>query len=37
MSLVIAAESIPLHIDSGGVARVAGTRVTLDTLVAAFE
>lgn len=28
---------VPIHTDSDGVIRVSGTRVTLDTLVAAFE
>jgi uncharacterized protein (DUF433 family) len=37
MPLVVGAESIPLAIDSEGVARVSGTRVTLDTIVAAFH
>jgi uncharacterized protein (DUF433 family) len=37
MSLMIAAEPIPLAIDADGVVRVGGTRVTLDTIVAAFE
>src|SRR5947209_19468777 len=37
MSLVIAAEPLPLHTDAEGVIRVGGTRVTLDTLVAAFR
>jgi uncharacterized protein (DUF433 family) len=37
MPLVVGAESIPLAIDSDGVARVSGTRVTLDTIVAAFH
>jgi uncharacterized protein (DUF433 family) len=35
--LVIAAEPIPLEADADGVVRVSGTRVTLDTVVAAFE
>ena len=30
-------ERVPIDTDSDGVIRVAGTRVTLDTLVAAFE
>ncbi len=34
---MIAAESIPLETDADGVVRVGGTRVTLDTVVAAFE
>src|SRR6266849_6145333 len=37
MSLVIAAETMPLRRDADGIFRVAGTRVTLDTLVAAFH
>src|ERR1700722_68350 len=37
MSLVVAAEPMPLFADPDGVVRVAGTRVTLDTLVAAFR
>lgn len=30
-------ERIPIHTDADGVVRVAGTRVTLDTIVAAFD
>lgn len=30
-------ERIPVHTDADGVVRVGGTRVTLDTLVAAFD
>ena len=30
-------ERVPIQIDADGVVRVAGTRVTLDTLVAAFD
>jgi uncharacterized protein (DUF433 family) len=30
-------ERIPVHTDADGVIRIGGTRVTLDTLVAAFE
>jgi uncharacterized protein (DUF433 family) len=37
MTLVIATEPIPLETDADGVARVGGTRVTLDTIVAAFN
>lgn len=37
MTLVIDTEPVPLAGDVEGVARVGGTRVTLDTLVAAFE
>jgi uncharacterized protein (DUF433 family) len=36
MALVIAAEPVPLETDAEGVARVGGTRVTLDTIVDAF-
>jgi uncharacterized protein (DUF433 family) len=35
--LTIAAKPIPLEADTNGVVRVSGTRVTLDTVVAAFE
>jgi uncharacterized protein (DUF433 family) len=37
MALVIAAEPIPLETDADGVVRVRGTRVTLDTIVIAFN
>jgi uncharacterized protein (DUF433 family) len=37
VSLVLTAERPPLATDSAGVVRVAGTRVTLDTVVAAFH
>ncbi len=37
MSLSIETELIPLETDVDGVVRVGGTRVTLDTMVAAFE
>jgi len=37
MTPVIEAESIPLLTDSDGVIRVSGTRVTLDTVVSAFN
>jgi len=37
MSLVITAEPVPLVEDVAGVLRVGGTRVTLDTIVAAFD
>jgi uncharacterized protein (DUF433 family) len=36
-TLVIATEPIPLETDADGVVHVGGTRVTLDTIVAAFE
>lgn len=37
MPLVLEAEPIPLNADADGVYRIAGTRVTLDTLVAAYQ
>ncbi len=37
MSFLIATEPIPLEMDADGVVRVGGTRVTLDTIVAAFD
>lgn len=37
MTLVIATEPIPLEADTDGAVRVGGTRVTLDTIVAAFN
>jgi len=37
MSLLVASDPVPLHMDADGVVRVAGTRVTLETLVAAFQ
>ena len=37
VTLMIAAEPIPLEADGEGVVRVGGTRVTLDTVVAAFN
>lgn len=37
MTLVITAEPIPLTLDRDGTLRVGGTRVTLDTVVAAFK
>ncbi|MGD2089205.1 MAG: DUF433 domain-containing protein [Candidatus Aminicenantes bacterium] len=37
MSLTIENEQVPLKIDSHGVVRVGGTRVTLDTVIAAFK
>ncbi len=36
VALLIATEPVPLKTDAHGVARVGGTRVTLDTVVAAF-
>lgn len=37
ITLLIATEPIPLETDADGVVRVGGTRVTLDTVVAAFK
>lgn len=37
MSLIIESEPVPLRVDSDGVVRVGGTRVTLDTVLAAFQ
>ena len=37
MSLSIESELIPLEADADGVVRVGGTRITLDTIVAAFS
>ena len=36
MTLHVVTDPLPLQIDEDGVARVGGTRVTLDTIVAAF-
>lgn len=37
MTLIIQPEPIPIEIKEDGVARIAGTRVTLDTVVGAFN
>lgn len=37
MALIITNEVVPLSEDTDGVIRVGGTRVTLDTLIAAFS
>ncbi|MBI3940885.1 MAG: DUF433 domain-containing protein [Acidobacteria bacterium] len=37
MTLPLRTEEIPLALDAAGVVRVGGTRVTLDTVVAAFH
>ena len=37
MSLTVVAEAPPLAADSQGVIRVAGTRITLDSLIACYE
>ncbi len=37
MTLSVSTERIPLNTDADGVVRVGGTRVTLDTIVGAFE
>lgn len=37
MTLTIGTEQIPIKIDQDGIARVGSTRVTLDTVIAAYE
>lgn len=37
MTLTIVTESVPLQVDPDGVVRIGGTRVTLDTVVTAFD
>jgi uncharacterized protein (DUF433 family) len=37
MTLTIGTEKIPIRLDEDGVARVGGTRVTLDTIIDAYE
>jgi uncharacterized protein (DUF433 family) len=37
MSSTDTTERVPIHTDIDGMIRVGGTRVTLDTLVAAFD
>lgn len=37
MSLAVAAEPVPLTTDADGIVRIGGTRVTLETLVAAYR
>ncbi|MCP5050757.1 MAG: DUF433 domain-containing protein [bacterium] len=37
MSLTIGKEKVPLKVDSHGVARIGGTRVTLETVVITFK
>ena len=37
MAMAVATQQIPLVTDGDGVVRVGGTRVTLDTIVAAFD
>jgi uncharacterized protein (DUF433 family) len=37
MTLSVTVDQVPLHTDADGVVRVGGTRVTLDTIVGAFE
>ncbi len=37
MALTITNEAVPLRADADGVIRVGGTRVTLDTVIAAFS
>jgi len=36
MTLVIETQPLPLELDTDGVARISGTRVTLDTIIYAF-
>jgi uncharacterized protein (DUF433 family) len=36
-TLAIATEPLPLHTDQGGVVRVGGTRITLDSVIYAFK
>ena len=37
MSLALTAEALPLEVDANGVVRVGRTRITLDTVIAAFK
>ena len=37
MKITIVTKPVPLHFDEGGVLRVGGTRVSLDSLLAAFH
>jgi uncharacterized protein (DUF433 family) len=37
MTLTVGTEQIPIRIDQDGIARVGGTRVTLDTVIDAYE
>ena len=37
MNSIETIERVPIHTDADGVVRVAGTRVTLDTIVGAFD
>ena len=37
MSLILAADPVPLRMDVDGLVRIGDTRVTLDTLVTAFQ
>jgi uncharacterized protein (DUF433 family) len=37
MALPVVSEPLPIKMDADGVVRVAGTRVTLDTIVSAFN
>jgi len=37
MVLMIEIQAVPLVVDEGGVARIGNTRVTLDTVIAAFS
>lgn len=37
MPLTISAEPVPIQVDQDGVARIGGTRVTLDTVIYVFD
>lgn len=37
MNISIVTKPVPLHFDAGGVLRVGGTRVSLDSVIAAFH
>lgn len=35
--MIVEIDAVPLHLDTAGIVRVGGTRVTLDTVIAAFK
>lgn len=37
MLITISADPVPLHVDTGGTIRVAGTRLTIESLLAAYQ
>lgn len=37
MTITISADPVPLHLDANGTIRVAGTRLTLESLLAAYQ